>query len=57
MDETISNLVEEYRLELDYLSSTLGDIRQDVKDRFPVRYVSSTAYSKSSRSSAPRPRP
>jgi hypothetical protein len=35
VDETISNMVEEYRLELDYLSSTIGDIRQDVKDKFP----------------------
>jgi hypothetical protein len=35
VDETISNMVEEYRLELDYLSSTMGDIRQDVKDKFP----------------------
>jgi hypothetical protein len=35
VDETISNMVEEYRLELDYLSSTMGDIRQDVKDQFP----------------------
>jgi hypothetical protein len=35
VDETISNMVEEYRLELDYLSSIMGDIRQDVKDKFP----------------------
>jgi hypothetical protein len=35
VDETISNLVEEYRLELDFLSSTVGDIRQDVRDKFP----------------------
>ena len=32
---TISNLVEEYRLELDFLVSSLGDIRQDVRDKFP----------------------
>jgi hypothetical protein len=35
VDETISNLVEEYRLELDFLVSSLGDIRQDVRDKFP----------------------
>jgi hypothetical protein len=35
VDETISNMVEEYRLELDFLVSSLGDIRQDVRDKFP----------------------
>ncbi len=35
VDETVSNLVESYRLELDYLSRTVGEIGQDVKDRFP----------------------
>jgi hypothetical protein len=46
VDETISNLVEEYRLELDYLSSTLGDIRQDVKDQFPgqIRLLNSVIH-------------
>jgi hypothetical protein len=35
VDETISNMVEEYRLELDHLSSTVGDIPHDIRDKFP----------------------
>jgi hypothetical protein len=35
VDETISNMVEEYRLELDHLTSTVGDISSDIRDKFP----------------------
>jgi hypothetical protein len=35
VDETISNMVEEYRLELDHLTSTVGDIPHDIRDKFP----------------------